>query len=123
METESGDGRLVRASVEKMVTKYAERSSFFLNPDDVVVKNIILGLVRNRVKYGYAYCPCREVKGIPEEDARNICPCPTHKEEIARQGTCECGLFVSKAFYESRKEKSLKNIKSSESERYFDNTI
>ena len=103
MEAESDYCRRVRASVEKMVTKYAERSSFFLNPDDVVVKNIISGLVRNRVKYGYAYCPCREVKGIPEEDVRNICPCQTHKEEITRQGTCECGLFVSKAYFETGK--------------------
>ena len=103
MGNESNDCRRIRASVEKMIAKYAERSSFFLNPDNVVVRNIISGLVRNRMKYGYAYCPCRNVKEIPEEDARNICPCRTHKEEIARQGTCECGLFVSKVYYESRK--------------------
>ena len=103
MENESNDCRRIRASVKKMITKYAERSSFVLNPDDIVVKNIISGLVRNRVKYGYAYCPCREVKGIPEEDARNICPCRTHKEEIARQGICECGLFVSKAYFEAKR--------------------
>jgi ferredoxin-thioredoxin reductase catalytic subunit len=101
METESDDYRRIRASVEKSVTKYAERSPFFLNPDDVVVKNIILGLIRNKLKYGYNYCPCREVKGILKEDAKNICPCRTHKEEITRRGTCECGLFVSKAYFKA----------------------
>ena len=103
METESYFIRRVRAFVESMVSKYAEQSPFFLNPDDIVINNIISGLVKNRMKYGYAYCPCREGKEIPEEDARNICPCQTHKEEIARQGTCECGLFVSKDYYESRR--------------------
>jgi len=113
MKNES-DERRVRAIIERMITKYAERSPFFLNPDDEVVKNIISGLVRNRVKYGYAYCPCREVKGIPEEDARNICPCRTHKEEIARQGTCECGLFVSKVYFEAKKGGSEKHQELSE---------
>lgn len=108
MENKSDECKGIRSSVEKMVTKYSEQSSFFLNPDDVVVKNIIFGLVRNRVKYGYAFCPCRDVKEIPEDDARNICPCRTHKEEIAHHGTCECGLFVSKTYYKSKKRISCK---------------
>jgi ferredoxin-thioredoxin reductase catalytic subunit len=86
-----------------MVTRYAETAPFFLNPDEVVVENVISGLVINKMKYGYAYCPCREVKGIPEEDANNICPCRTHWEEIACRGTCECGLFVSKTYLKTRK--------------------
>ena len=96
-----GEDRVL-ASVVRMVTKYAERSPYTINPDKVVVKNIIAGLVRNKIKFGYAYCPCREVKGIPEKDRDNICPCRTHKEEIARQGTCECGLFVSEAYFNAR---------------------
>jgi len=96
------DEERVRASVMRMVTRYVERGPFFLNPDKVVVENIIAGLLRNKMKYGYAYCPCRGVEGIPERDRKNICPCRTHREEIARQGTCECGLFVSKAFLEAR---------------------
>jgi len=103
MQTGNVDEERARASVARMVAKYAEQSPFFLNPDKVVVKNIITGLVRNKIKYGYAYCPCREVEGIPEKDRDNICPCRTHKEEIARQGTCECGLFVSEAYINSGK--------------------
>jgi len=92
------DEENVRDSIVRMVTRYVERSPYFLNPDRIVVENIITGLVRNKIKYGYAYCPCREVEGIPEKNRDNICPCRSHKEEIVRHGTCECGLFVSKAF-------------------------
>jgi ferredoxin-thioredoxin reductase catalytic subunit len=96
------DRECVKASVVRTVTKYVERRPFFLNPDKTVVDNIIAGLVRNKIKYGRAYCPCREVKGTPKEDSANICPCRTHKEEIARQGTCECGLFVSEAYLNAK---------------------
>lgn len=109
MRTGNEDEERVRTSVERMVTRYAELSPFFLNPDEVVVENIIAGLVRNKIEYGYTYCPCREVKGIPEKDGDNICPCKSHKEEIARQGTCECGLFVSHAFLDAKKLKQIKS--------------
>lgn len=99
----SVDEMKARSSVKRIVTKYAERSPFSLNPDKAVVKTIITGLVRNKIRYGYAYCPCREVKGISEKDRDNICPCLTHKEDIALQGTCECGLFVSKAYFNAKK--------------------
>jgi ferredoxin-thioredoxin reductase catalytic chain len=103
MRNKSIDEMKVRSSVERIVTKYAESSPFSLNPDKAVVRNIITGLMKNKIRYGYAYCPCKEVTGIPEKDRDNICPCRTHKEEIARQGTCECGLFVSKAYFNAKK--------------------
>ena len=102
MGSKGVDEEKIRASIMKMVTRYAERGPFFLNPDRVVVENVVAGLLRNKMKHGYAYCPCRGVEGIPERDRGNICPCRTHKEDIARQGTCECGLFVSRAFLEAR---------------------
>ena len=96
------DEAKVRASIMKMITRCTERGPFFLNPDRVLVENVVAGLVRNKMKYGYAYCPCRGVEGIPERDRDKICPCRTHREEIASRGTCECGLFVSKAFLEAK---------------------
>ena len=103
MRNKSIDEMRIRSSVERTVKKHAECSPFFLNPDEVVVRNIIAGLVKNKLKYGYAYCPCREVRGILEEDKNNICPCRTHEEEITRQGTCKCGLFVSKAYFNAKR--------------------
>jgi len=101
------DEEKVGASVMRMVTRYAERGPFFLNPDGVVVENVVAGLLRNKMKYGYAYCPCRGVEGIPERDMDKICPCRNHKEEIARQGTCECGLFVSEVFLKAKKRSKI----------------
>jgi len=103
MPTKGTDKEKIRASIARMVRKYAERSPFFLNPDKVLVKNVIAGLVRNKIEYGHAYCPCRGVKGIPEQDRGNICPCQTHKEEIATEGTCECGLFVNEAYFNAKR--------------------
>lgn len=102
MGLKCADREKIRDSIMRMITQYVERSPFFLNPDEVVVRNLVSGLVKNKIEYGYAYCPCRPVEGVPERDRMNICPCRTHKDEIARQGTCECGLFVSKGFLNTR---------------------
>lgn len=102
MKSKCANRKEVWDSVMIMVTKYAERGPYFLNPDKVVVRNVVSGLARNKIEHGYAYCPCREVEGTPEKDRKNICPCQTHKADIARHGTCECGLFVSEAFLKAK---------------------
>jgi ferredoxin-thioredoxin reductase catalytic subunit len=88
----------VRVKIVKMINRYAEMSPFFVNPDKIVVKNIISGLVLNNIKHGYLYCPCRKVRNIPDQDRLNICPCKTHKIDIKKNDTCECGLFVNKTY-------------------------
>ena len=74
--------------------KYAEESGFKLNPNEKIVENIVNGLLRNEEKYGEQYCPCRRVSGDKEEDAKKICPCFWHKDEIAKDGHCFCNLYV-----------------------------
>jgi len=91
-----------RRRVERMVTRYLERGRYCLNPDPVTVGHVKVGLARNLARYGRCYCPCREVTGDPEQDRKNICPCPQHREDIARDGACECGIFVSREFAETR---------------------
>lgn len=103
MRRKGVDEERIRAAVTRMMNRYAKKSPFFLNPDKIITENVIAGLVRNKIRYGYAYCPCREVKEISEEDRDNICPCQTHKEEITSQGTCECGLFVSEAYFNAKR--------------------
>ena len=88
--------------VEALVYRYAKAGDYPLNPDEVVVRNVLQGLARNLVKYGKPYCPCREVSGIAEKDRRNRCPCASHREEIARDGVCECGLFVGAAYLKNK---------------------
>jgi ferredoxin-thioredoxin reductase catalytic subunit len=86
------------AQVSAMVTRYARRSPYVLNPHPDVVEGVLMGLARNRLRYGRFYCPCREVTGDPAEDRINICPCRTHRQDIAQGGSCECGLFMSPEF-------------------------
>jgi len=87
---------LVRARIER----YLRRSPYRLFPDEVVVESLITRLARNLLAHGRQYCPCRRVTGDRDADRRNICPCRTHHDEIARDGHCECRLFVSQEFIE-----------------------
>ena len=73
---------------------YAEKNGFRLNPDREKVKGIIKGLLENEKKYGKKYCPCRRVKGDETEDSKIICPCVYHRDEIEKDGSCLCGLYV-----------------------------
>jgi ferredoxin-thioredoxin reductase catalytic chain len=89
------DQQRARARVEGMVRRYVARGPYYLNPDPVTVEHVLAGLTRNLLRHGRAYCPCREVSGEPARDRLNICPCPQHRADIARDGVCECGIFAS----------------------------
>lgn len=88
--------------VSQQVRGYAERGPYELFPDEVLVRNVLAKMARNLVEYGQAYCPCREVTGDAQVDRLNICPCWSHHQDIARDGYCECRLFVSDEFLQSR---------------------
>jgi ferredoxin-thioredoxin reductase catalytic chain len=75
------------------VRKYAEEKGLALNMDDRQLTAVIRGLVRNRLKHGERYCPCRIRSGDPEKDRLIICPCAYHEEEIEGEGHCHCNLF------------------------------
>lgn len=87
-----------RERVERMVRRYVSRGRYQMNPDPVTVEHVLAGLTRNLLRHGRPYCPCREVTGDSERDRANICPCPQHPADIARNGACECGIFVSAAY-------------------------
>ncbi|MDD1664562.1 MAG: ferredoxin:thioredoxin reductase [Methanomicrobiales archaeon] len=75
------------------VRKYAEEKGLALNMDNRQLTAVIRGLVRNRLKHGERYCPCRIRSGDPEKDRLIICPCAYHEEEIEGEGHCHCNLF------------------------------
>ena len=91
-----------------MTERYAEKSRYALNPDEVTVRHVQEGLAKNKAKYGRGYCPCRPVEGDPKIDVVNICPCRSHEADIAENGTCECGIFVSKKFLEDFRCRALR---------------
>jgi len=98
---ERGEEKQIEAArerVERMVSRYVARGRYALNPDPVTVEHVLTGLARNLATHGRGYCPCREVKGDRKLDRANICPCPQHHADIARDGFCECGIFVSEQY-------------------------
>ena len=99
-EDQSDDQRTVaaRERVDRMVHRYLARAPYCLNPDAVTTEHVLTGLARNLVQHGRWYCPCREVTGDSQRDRPNICPCPQHRTDIARDGFCECGIFVSQEY-------------------------
>jgi ferredoxin-thioredoxin reductase catalytic chain len=80
--------------LKKEYAEYAKSNDFQLNPDEKVVERIINGLLMNKEKHGEMYCPCRRVSGDKEEDAKKICACIWHKDEIEKDGHCFCNLYV-----------------------------
>ena len=71
----------------------AANSGLRLNPDERQLRTVLKGLVRNRERFGVAYCPCRIRSGEPEKDAAIVCPCVYRDEEVAADGRCHCNLF------------------------------
>ena len=91
-----------RERVERMVHGYVARGPYCLNPDATTVEHVLAGLTRNLFQHGRWYCPCREVTGDAERDRANICPCPQHQADIARDGVCECAIFANKEYAASK---------------------
>ncbi len=81
------------ATILSEYNNYAKENGFQLNPDPASVERVIKGLLANEAKHGHRYCPCRRLTGQTEEDAKKICPCAYHREELANEGKCYCGLF------------------------------
>ncbi len=86
----------IKKEIRRKLEKYGEESPYRFNPDEKKVDLILTGLAQRKEEFGFAYCPCRVPSGDKKEDRRIICPCAHHKEEIAKDGICLCGLFIRK---------------------------
>jgi ferredoxin-thioredoxin reductase catalytic subunit len=73
----------------------AEDSGYYLNPDTGFTKDLVKGLLVNRERYRYLACPCRLASGNKAEDLDIICPCDYRDKDLAENGSCYCGLYVS----------------------------
>jgi ferredoxin-thioredoxin reductase catalytic chain len=74
----------------------ANRNSWFLNQDEEFLKGLTNGLAKNKERYGYYLCPCRDSEGDAALDKSIICPCKYSYIDIEEFGHCFCGLFLSK---------------------------
>jgi ferredoxin-thioredoxin reductase catalytic subunit len=81
------------ADMLKWATAYAHKHGWSLNADEKTLATVIKGLVRNKMKFGHPYCPCRLRSGDEEKDRAIECPCVYHQEEVASMGHCHCHLY------------------------------
>jgi len=93
MENKTPEYQKEREKIERMIKFYSEKSGYKPNSNPEIYNMIVEGLVNNKLKHGFVYCPCRLVTGEKQEDAKIICPCIYHKEEIKNDGHCHCHLF------------------------------
>jgi ferredoxin-thioredoxin reductase catalytic chain len=70
-------------------------SQVFLNPDKILVGELVAGIKKNQERYGYGSCPCRLAFGIKEKDEDIICPCVYRNADVEEFGNCYCALYVS----------------------------
>jgi ferredoxin-thioredoxin reductase catalytic subunit len=85
----------IETDARKLIEDYVATSPYELNSDSRHVEKIIKSLAKKKLKKGFFYCPCRMLSDNKETDAKIICPCEYHKEEIENDGICSCDLFVS----------------------------
>jgi ferredoxin-thioredoxin reductase catalytic chain len=84
--------------------KDAEAGGYRLNPDREFTKNLIRGLLKNELRYGYRACPCRLAAGKREDDTDIICPCDYRDPDLGDFGACYCALYVSNAIAQGAKQ-------------------
>lgn len=77
----------------------ANKNNWILNKDDETFKDLIEGLLANKIRYGYQSCPCRIATGKRDLDRDLICPCNYAPEDIKEYGACYCNLYLVPDFY------------------------
>ncbi len=91
---------LKETDIEKIyltLDEEAEAGGYHLNPDIEFTKNLLRGLMKNELRYGYRSCPCRLASGKRAEDLDIICPCDYRDPDISEYGACYCALYVNDA--------------------------
>lgn len=85
-----------KKELKKFCEEHAKKHGFMLQPDPVILDQLLDGLLNHEKIYGFRYCPCRRITGDPEKDKDIICPCKFHEDEIRHYGHCKCMLFLKK---------------------------
>ncbi len=77
------------------LNREAEASGYHLNPDPEFTKELIRGLLINKIRFGYPACPCRLATGDKTGDLVIICPCDYRDPDLTDYSTCYCSLYVT----------------------------
>ncbi len=101
------DEMVSKEETEKLYQKLdreAEAGGYHLNPDVQFTEELVEGLIVNEKRYGYRACPCRLAAGVKDEDLDIICPCDYRDADIGEYDACFCGLYVSNAVVDGKKQ-------------------
>jgi len=74
------------------VKAIAEQHGYVLNPDAERVMKVVGLMTENRVNAGRYFCPCKQTHPL-DTVKDTVCPCPSWREEIEKDGHCFCKLF------------------------------
>jgi ferredoxin-thioredoxin reductase catalytic subunit len=99
--------QMKQAAIDELhmqLDREAEAGGYHLNPDVQFTKELIEGIVVNEERYGYRACPCRLAAGDKTEDLDIICPCDYRDPDLSEYGACYCGLYVSQAVVNGKKQ-------------------
>lgn len=88
----------------KKLKAEAKAGGYNLIPDEEFVMDLMEGLVKNKERYGYLACPCRDAAGERASDLDIICPCDYRDPDLAEFGACYCALYVSDEIVRGEKE-------------------
>lgn len=87
----------------KILGNFASKTGYTLNPDEDYLRLILIGLLKNKARFGYASCPCRIADGKLELDKDIICPCVYRDPDLDEYGRCLCGLYVNEDYLSGKK--------------------
>ena len=90
-------------NVRRRAESDARSRGYYLNSDGDFLKDLLEGLKKNEGRYGYPSCPCRFASGNFDLDRDIICPCDYRDTDVEEFGTCYCGLYIRKDFFEEKK--------------------
>lgn len=84
--------------------KTNEARGIYFNKDKDLVYELLDSLMKNKERYGYMACPCRLASGDREHDRDIFCPCEYREPDLEEFGACYCGLYVSEALHQKKRE-------------------
>ncbi|MBN2733463.1 MAG: ferredoxin:glutaredoxin reductase [Methanomicrobiaceae archaeon] len=93
--TESGIGEKEIDLRIKILKEDAKKRGYNLNTDELLVRELVSGILINKKRYGFESCPCRLTIGKKEDNIDIICPCDYREQDISEYGCCYCALYVS----------------------------
>ncbi len=69
--------------------------NYAINPDDKALRRVVSYMAENKRRFGNYYCPCKQHYPL-DQQVDPVCPCKPFRDEIKRDGHCECHVFFDK---------------------------